>query len=94
MSKKIEGKQEKQEKETSMRFDRDWSQPLGKRGIVKLIAKKVKSLPLLLTQKEQEDHDRRMAPKRMRRQQHREAKRLEAKMTLNQTKVQDNAVAA
>lgn len=67
-----------QEKETSMRFDRNFVTIQGKRGILAQLEKKAKSLPLLMTEEEQKRHDAIMAPKRMRRKEHREMKRREA----------------
>jgi hypothetical protein len=94
MSKKVEKiVVEKQEKETSMRFDRDWIQPIGKRGIAKQIEKSGKNMPMLRTAKEQEQYDQLMAPKRLRRSQFRESKKLQAKMAAIQSQGSANASA-
>lgn len=92
MSKKTEKVvAEKPEKETSMRFEKDWMAPLGKKGIIKQMEKRVKSMPLMMTEKEKEQHEQIMAPKRARRAAHRAAKALEMKM---QTKQSQGAVNA
>ena len=91
---KHEGKIEKQEKETAMRFAKDWMAPLGKRGIVKQMEKRARNAPLLLNAEELEKYNQKMAPKRARRAKHREMKKFEAKMKLQNTSVESAQVGA
>lgn len=95
MSKKTEKKtSEKPEKETAMRFDRNWIPPMGKRGIVAQFEKRAKSAPVLMTPEELDRYNQKMAPKRARRLKNRELKKLGEKIVAHQTTQESAHVSA